>query len=50
MLEVREELGREGKEGGSWRCELEHTYHEGQVSWLRSGSALNYIKGLKGKV
>ncbi|KAF7185788.1 putative aconitate hydratase, mitochondrial [Pseudocercospora fuligena] len=32
---------------GSWRCELEHTYHEGQISWLRSGNALNYIKSLK---
>jgi aconitate hydratase len=27
-----------------WETELVHTYHEGQVPWLRFGSALNYVK------
>ena len=27
-----------------WETELVHTYHAGQVPWLRFGSALNYVK------
>lgn len=31
-------------DGGIWETELVHTYHEGQIPWLMSGSALNYMK------
>jgi aconitate hydratase len=31
-------------DGTDWETELVHTYHEGQVPWLRFGSALNYVK------
>jgi aconitate hydratase len=31
-------------DGTPWETELVHTYHEGQVPWLRHGSALNYVK------
>ncbi|KAH8704852.1 aconitate hydratase [Talaromyces proteolyticus] len=27
-----------------WVAKLNHSYHAGQIPWLRSGSALNYIK------
>lgn len=30
--------------GEMWETELVHTYHEGQIPWLMSGSALNYMK------
>jgi aconitate hydratase len=32
------------KDGTQWETELVHTYHAGQVPWLRHGSALNYVK------
>jgi aconitate hydratase len=31
-------------DGTQWKTELVHTYHAGQVPWLRYGSALNFIK------
>lgn len=31
-------------DGTQWETELVHTYHEGQIPWLRHGSALNYVK------
>jgi aconitate hydratase len=34
----------EKTDGGSWETKLNHTYHSGQISWLKEGSALNYIK------
>lgn len=33
--------------GESWKTELVHTYHEGQIPWLAHGSALNYIKAAR---
>jgi len=30
--------------GERWEAELEHTYHEGQIPWLKHGSALNSVK------
>jgi aconitate hydratase len=30
--------------GDSWEAKLNHSYHAGQIPWLRAGSALNYIK------
>ncbi|KAL1641271.1 hypothetical protein SLS58_006173 [Diplodia intermedia] len=35
------------KDGGVWETKLNHTYHEGQIPWLKCGSALNYIKWQK---
>ncbi|KAL1620625.1 hypothetical protein SLS54_005981 [Diplodia seriata] len=35
------------KDGGAWETKLNHTYHEGQIPWLKCGSALNYIKWQK---
>ena len=35
-------------DGTSWESKLNHSYHEGQIPWLRHGSALNYVKSLKG--
>ena len=32
--------------GESWEAMLNHTYHEGQIQWLRAGSALNYIRSI----
>lgn len=32
------------RDGGEWRGELRHSYHQRQIQWLRAGSALNYIK------
>jgi aconitate hydratase len=32
------------REGDSWEATLNHSYHAGQIRWLRAGSALNYIK------
>ncbi|OAK99371.1 aconitate hydratase [Phaeosphaeriaceae sp. SRC1lsM3a] len=32
------------KDGDSWECELKHTYSEGQLMWLRAGSALNHMR------
>ena len=32
------------EKGGEWMAKLNHSYHAGQVNWLRAGSALNYIK------
>ncbi|KAK0650992.1 putative aconitate hydratase [Lasiodiplodia hormozganensis] len=37
------------KDGGVWETKLNHTFHEGQIRWLMSGSALNYIKSQKSK-
>ena len=31
-------------DGEQWETELVHTYHAGQIPWLRHGSALNYVK------
>lgn len=31
-------------DGGCWEAELVHSYHEGQIAWLREGSALNAVK------
>jgi aconitate hydratase len=31
-------------DGGCWEAELVHSYHEGQVGWLKRGSALNAVK------
>jgi aconitate hydratase len=30
--------------GEIWETELVHTYHEGQIPWLKCGSALNAVK------
>jgi aconitate hydratase len=30
--------------GEEWETELVHTYHEGQIPWLKCGSALNAVK------
>ncbi|RFU28112.1 hypothetical protein B7463_g8220, partial [Scytalidium lignicola] len=30
--------------GEVWTAELTHSFHDGQIRWLRAGSALNYIK------
>lgn len=38
MLRVRR------PDGGCWEAELVHSYHEGQVGWLKRGSALNAVK------
>ncbi|KAH8592212.1 hypothetical protein B0O99DRAFT_654080 [Bisporella sp. PMI_857] len=35
------------KDGTEWRTMVSHTFHEGQIPWLMSGSALNYIKSQK---
>lgn len=32
------------KDGFRWEAELNHTYHEHQIKWLRAGSALNHIR------
>ncbi|KAH7126637.1 aconitase family-domain-containing protein [Dendryphion nanum] len=34
----------EAKDGKVWEADLNHSYSEGQLKWLRAGSALNYIK------
>jgi aconitate hydratase len=53
LLDVEEGEMRPGKQvkmrvdpmdGQSWEASLNHTYHAGQLPWLRAGSALNYIK------
>lgn len=31
-------------EGEPWTARLNHSYHENQISWLRAGGALNYVK------
>ena len=31
-------------QGQSWEAQLNHSYHAGQIAWLRAGSTLNYIK------
>jgi aconitate hydratase len=33
--------------GTQWETDLFHTYHEGQIPWLRHGSALNYVKACR---
>lgn len=38
VLKVRKQ------DGGYWEAELVHSYHEGQIAWLREGSALNAVK------
>ncbi|KAK7733542.1 hypothetical protein SLS57_000557 [Botryosphaeria dothidea] len=35
------------RDGSAWETPLNHTYHEGQILWLKYGSALNYIKSQK---
>ncbi|OJJ30245.1 hypothetical protein ASPWEDRAFT_54885 [Aspergillus wentii DTO 134E9] len=30
--------------GEVWEAQLNHSYHAGQIKWLRAGSALNHIK------
>ncbi|GKZ75567.1 hypothetical protein AnigIFM56816_000224 [Aspergillus niger] len=32
------------RHGDAWEAELCHSYHAGQLPWLRAGSALNHIK------
>ncbi|KAL4963431.1 aconitase family-domain-containing protein [Aspergillus stella-maris] len=32
------------KSGETWEANLVHSYHSGQMPWLRAGSALNHIK------
>ncbi|KAL4935907.1 hypothetical protein BDV06DRAFT_217070 [Aspergillus oleicola] len=32
------------RSGETWEAELVHSYHSGQIPWLRAGSALNHIK------
>lgn len=32
------------RQGASWTAQLNHSYHAGQLHWLRAGSALNHIK------
>ncbi|KAL3482993.1 aconitase family-domain-containing protein [Aspergillus germanicus] len=32
------------RQGDSWEAQLNHSYHAGQIPWLRAGSALNHIK------
>lgn len=32
------------KSGETWTARLNHSYHEGQIKWLRAGSALNHIR------
>lgn len=32
------------KDGSTWDARLNHSYHTGQLRWLRAGSALNQIK------
>lgn len=34
-------------DGGCWEAELVHSYHEGQIAWLREGSALNAVKAVR---
>lgn len=31
-------------DGTHWEAQLNHSYHVGQLTWLRAGSALNHIK------
>ncbi|OBT73691.1 hypothetical protein VF21_06217 [Pseudogymnoascus sp. 05NY08] len=35
------------KDGSEWETMVNHTIHKGQIPWLMSGSALNYIKSQK---
>ncbi|KAE8146987.1 aconitate hydratase [Aspergillus avenaceus] len=32
------------RQGPVWQAQLNHSYHAGQIHWLRAGSALNHIK------
>lgn len=32
------------KDGSTWEARLSHSFHQGQLAWLRAGSALNHIK------
>lgn len=32
------------RDGQTWQAKLNHSFHAGQLRWLRAGSALNYIK------
>ncbi|KAL4916138.1 aconitase family-domain-containing protein [Aspergillus aurantiobrunneus] len=34
----------ETRQGEVWEAALQHSYHSGQIPWLRAGSALNHIK------
>lgn len=31
-------------DGSAWEARLNHSFHQGQLAWLRAGSALNHIK------
>jgi acetyl-CoA acetyltransferase len=35
------------REGRIWEARLNHSFHAGQIKWLRAGSALNFIKRTK---
>ncbi|KAJ5111401.1 hypothetical protein N7532_001936 [Penicillium argentinense] len=32
------------RDGSVWETQLNHSFHQGQLAWLRAGSALNHIK------
>lgn len=34
----------QGIDGSVWEADLNHSFHQGQLAWLRAGSALNFIK------
>ncbi|KAJ5087184.1 hypothetical protein N7456_010800 [Penicillium angulare] len=34
----------QAKDGSTWEAKLNHSFHQGQITWLRAGSALNHIK------
>lgn len=34
----------EPRQGKAWEASLNHSYHPGQIAWLRAGNALNHIK------
>lgn len=38
----------EPESGEVWETRLNHSYHAGQIPWLKHGSALNYIRSCKG--
>ncbi|KAK5094625.1 hypothetical protein LTS08_008481 [Lithohypha guttulata] len=35
------------RDGSSWETHLNHSFHAGQIQWLRAGSALNHIKNVQ---
>ncbi|KAG8630102.1 hypothetical protein KVT40_001721 [Elsinoe batatas] len=48
-MEPGKQLTMEVKQvdGEMWRTQLIHSYHAGQIPWLRYGSALNYVKATR---